>query len=162
MRTVRSEHTSETDVLQYFHIFELTMSARNKLAHTRHFFLCYSYSVFEASVFFFIPLSTSSSSFVAVVTLRALSYSSFDLSFGPKRKKYVFCTDIIHHSRSVSRRSRIQKLSQYAVKRLLCVLFVFLSIKKIILSNLCIVFGGHKNSFFRYHFNVSKDQRREI
>lgn len=77
-------------------------------------------------------------------------------------KKVRICTDIIHHSRSVSRRSRIQKLSQYAVKRLLCVLFVFLSIKKIILSNLCIVFGGHKNSFFRYHFNVSKDQRREI
>lgn len=35
---------------------------------------------------------------------------SLSLSFLWQRKKYIFCTDIIHHSRSVSRRSRIQKL----------------------------------------------------
>lgn len=125
-------------------IYSIT-NVRNKLAHTRQFSLCYIYiyvcSVFiprffllSFAVFFFFfffgVVVVAVVVIVVVGALRALSLIARSICrLVPKRKKYTFCTDIIHHSRSVSRRSRIQKLSHYAIKRLLCVLFVFLYIQ---------------------------------
>lgn len=126
-------------------------------AHIRHFSLCYSFGTSDSSVFFFLLLFLSYFFFFA--SYFPLS-SSFALalhalrSAEPQRKKSTqFCTDTIHHSRSVSRRSRIQKLSITLLS--VCCVFCFLNF---IFEPVCCFSVPKKNSFFRFflNFNVSK------